>query len=141
MRERLKELKDVKFHVFGHIHEGYGVTTDKDIEGVTFINASTVDLRYKVSNKPIMFYVEGRGREHCDVDRVWNDAPKLEEEQKENVSFEPVEKGQSAVSEQNDDENVANDQVDDEQESNVPDSAEKEKATAVDTEMSDDIEK
>jgi hypothetical protein len=41
-----------KFHVFGHIHEGYGVTTDGT---TTFINASTCTIRYKPVNPPIVF--------------------------------------------------------------------------------------
>mmetsp|Transcript_16309 Transcript_16309/g.19556 ORF Transcript_16309/g.19556 Transcript_16309/m.19556 type:complete len:272 (-) Transcript_16309:501-1316(-) len=41
-----------RYHVFGHIHEGYGVTTD----GVTdFINASTCDIQYKATQPPIVF--------------------------------------------------------------------------------------
>ena len=37
--------------MFGHIHEDYGVTTD----GTTlFVNASSVDLRYKVVHPPIV---------------------------------------------------------------------------------------
>ncbi|KAH3751848.1 hypothetical protein DPMN_186425 [Dreissena polymorpha] len=41
-----------KYHVFGHIHEGYGVTTD---DVTTFINASTCTLRYQPDNPPIVF--------------------------------------------------------------------------------------
>jgi len=41
-----------KYHVFGHIHEGYGMTTDGS---TTFINASSVDIRYKQVNDPIVF--------------------------------------------------------------------------------------
>ena len=44
---------------------------DDEIEGVTFVNASTVNHAYRVVNKPIMFYVKGRGREHCDVQSLW----------------------------------------------------------------------
>ena len=41
-----------KYHVFGHIHEDYGMTTD----GVTtFVNASSVNIRYKQVNDPIIF--------------------------------------------------------------------------------------
>ncbi|KAK4309551.1 hypothetical protein Pmani_018814 [Petrolisthes manimaculis] len=43
-----------KYHVFGHIHEGYGVTTD----GKTiFINASTCNSSYVPINPPIVFDV------------------------------------------------------------------------------------
>ncbi|XP_033223132.1 UPF0046 protein T07D4.2 isoform X2 [Belonocnema kinseyi] len=41
-----------KYHVFGHIHEGYGISTDGKI---IFINASTCDLNYLPSNPPIVF--------------------------------------------------------------------------------------
>lgn len=40
-----------KYHIFGHIHEGYGITTD----GVTtYVNASTCNLRYQPINPPII---------------------------------------------------------------------------------------
>lgn len=41
-----------KYHIFGHIHEGYGVTSDGF---TTYINASTCTLRYIPSNPPIVF--------------------------------------------------------------------------------------
>lgn len=41
-----------RYHIFGHIHEGYGITTD----GVTtFVNASSVTVQYKPSHPPIVF--------------------------------------------------------------------------------------
>lgn len=47
IQDRVKPL----VHIFGHIHEGYGVYTD----GVTqYINASTCTLRYKPTNAPII---------------------------------------------------------------------------------------
>ena len=40
------------YHIFGHIHEGYGVTSD----GVTtFINASSCDVNYQPIQPPIVF--------------------------------------------------------------------------------------
>jgi len=46
-----KRLK-VKYHIFGHIHEGYGITTN----GVTmFVNASTCNYNYNPCNPPIVF--------------------------------------------------------------------------------------
>lgn len=39
-----------KLHVFGHIHEGYGV---KEQDGTMFVNASSVTARYELINKPI----------------------------------------------------------------------------------------
>eukprot|EP00753_Platysulcus_tardus_P006847 PLAT14632.1.p1 GENE.PLAT14632.1~~PLAT14632.1.p1 ORF type:complete len:324 (+),score=85.68 PLAT14632.1:47-973(+) len=43
-----------KAHIFGHIHEGYGMSTD----GTTlFVNASTCTLRYRPVQKPIVIDV------------------------------------------------------------------------------------
>jgi len=39
-------------HVFGHIHEGYGITND---DKTTYINASSCTFHYKPSNEPIVF--------------------------------------------------------------------------------------
>lgn len=50
--ELLKAVKRVKpkYHIFGHIHEGYGLSW----EGSTcFVNASSCNERYKPINKPI----------------------------------------------------------------------------------------
>jgi len=51
----LKEIQGKirpKYHIFGHIHEAYGITTD----GVTtFINASTCNYRYRPVQAPIVF--------------------------------------------------------------------------------------
>lgn len=41
-----------KYHVFGHIHEGYGITSDGNI---IYVNASTCDINYKPNNPPIVF--------------------------------------------------------------------------------------
>lgn len=41
-----------KYHVFGHIHEGYGGAKLND---TTFINASVCDGRYRPINKPVVF--------------------------------------------------------------------------------------
>ena len=46
--ERIKPL----YHVFGHIHEGYGLYTD----GITkYINAASIDFDDNPVNKPIVF--------------------------------------------------------------------------------------
>ena len=52
--ELLKSIKKVKpqFHIAGHIHEAYG-QVEKD--GTHFINASVLDLRYQLVNKPFEF--------------------------------------------------------------------------------------
>ena len=41
-----------KYHIYGHIHEGYGVRSDGK---TVFVNASTCDLAYSPKNKPIVF--------------------------------------------------------------------------------------
>ena len=43
-------LKVPKLHVFGHIHEGYGLTKK---ENIIFVNASVVNENYDIVNKPI----------------------------------------------------------------------------------------
>ncbi|XP_063422827.1 metallophosphoesterase MPPED2-like [Mytilus trossulus] len=48
IQKRVKPL----YHISGHIHEGYGVTSDGF---TTYINASTCTLRYKADNQPIVF--------------------------------------------------------------------------------------
>ncbi|KAL1456244.1 hypothetical protein WDU94_000989 [Cyamophila willieti] len=48
----LQERVKPKYHVFGHIHEGYGITSDGRI---IFINASTCDINYLPTNPPIVF--------------------------------------------------------------------------------------
>lgn len=40
-----------RLHLFGHIHEGYGVTRDAH---TTYVNASTCTLSYQPSNAPIV---------------------------------------------------------------------------------------
>ena len=54
LRYRIHEIKP-KLHVFGHIHEGAGVIKEVDI---TYINASILDERYEVVNKPVIFNYE-----------------------------------------------------------------------------------
>ena len=48
VRERVRP----KYHIFGHIHEGHGVTTDGH---TTYVNASTCDGHYKPINPPVVF--------------------------------------------------------------------------------------
>ncbi len=49
-------------HVFGHIHEAYGITSNKHTK---FINASVVDSEFRLSNKPVVFNLDVSGN------RVW----------------------------------------------------------------------
>ncbi|XP_025421602.1 metallophosphoesterase domain-containing protein 1 [Sipha flava] len=41
-----------KYHIFGHVHEDYGITTDGKI---IYINASSCNLQYLPVNHPIIF--------------------------------------------------------------------------------------
>lgn len=41
-----------RLHIFGHIHEGYGLT---QAASTTFANASNCDLRYRPVNPPLVF--------------------------------------------------------------------------------------
>lgn len=53
--ERIKELKQLKLHVFGHIHEGYGQSNQ---HGIEFVNASIMDADYNAVNKPIVVEIK-----------------------------------------------------------------------------------
>ena len=46
-KEQIKPL----LHIFGHIHEAYGVEYNKDI---LYVNASTCTEKYTPTNKPII---------------------------------------------------------------------------------------
>lgn len=53
--ERVKQLKYLKHHIFGHIHENYG---QEQVDDVLFSNVSILDEYYKIKNKPtIINYV------------------------------------------------------------------------------------
>lgn len=41
-----------KYHIFGHIHEGYGIKKEC---GITFINCSLMTGDYRLKNDPIVF--------------------------------------------------------------------------------------
>lgn len=55
--ELLNRLRSVRprFHVFGHIHDGHGVTISDEIPGTTFYNASVCTEAYRPSNPPHRF--------------------------------------------------------------------------------------
>jgi Icc-related predicted phosphoesterase len=52
--ERVKDLKLMKYHVFGHIHAGRGVYPEED---PIFANCSICDEHYNVINKPIVLEI------------------------------------------------------------------------------------
>lgn len=51
-KDLLEVVRDIRpeIHAFGHIHEGYGIT---EIDGTKFVNACSLDERYKFKNPPI----------------------------------------------------------------------------------------
>ncbi|CAD8139224.1 unnamed protein product [Paramecium octaurelia] len=53
---RIKQIK-AKYHLFGHIHEGYGITEE---DGIKFANCSLLDEYYKVTNGPIVFQLPSK---------------------------------------------------------------------------------
>ncbi len=50
----LKKVDEIKprLHLFGHVHEAYGIIELKD---TTYINASSLNSKYELQNKPIEF--------------------------------------------------------------------------------------
>jgi Icc-related predicted phosphoesterase len=49
LHNRIMQLKNLKLHVFGHLHLGYGRVK---IENIEFVNASCCTEKYKPINKP-----------------------------------------------------------------------------------------
>jgi len=54
LANRIKDLKDLKLVQFGHIHEDYGYEL---IDDVYYVNASVLNLRYELANKPFVFEI------------------------------------------------------------------------------------
>lgn len=54
--ELLKRLLSVRprLHIFGHIHDGYGITISDEIPGTIFANASICTEDYCPSNRPLL---------------------------------------------------------------------------------------
>lgn len=48
---KMKEMTQLKLHVFGHIHSGYGM---EERDGVIYVNAANCDESYIISNDPIV---------------------------------------------------------------------------------------
>jgi Icc-related predicted phosphoesterase len=55
LNKRIAELPYLKYHIFGHIHESYGV---EKIGNVTYINACVLNEKYDMKNFPIAFDFE-----------------------------------------------------------------------------------
>lgn len=54
LRNRIKKIKP-KYHIHGHIHEGYGIYRD---ENTAYINASFLDEFYAMFNEPVVIDYE-----------------------------------------------------------------------------------
>jgi predicted phosphohydrolase len=60
LRRAVRERVRPRYHVFGHIHEGYGRQHDPEFD-IDYINASICTLRYQPTNAPIVFEMTARG--------------------------------------------------------------------------------
>jgi Icc-related predicted phosphoesterase len=54
LREKVLEVRP-KYHIFGHIHEAYGIIEG---ENTNFINSSVLDEHYLLANSPVSFTIE-----------------------------------------------------------------------------------
>ena len=54
LRKRLSTLKQLKLHVFGHIHEAYGTA---ELDNIKLVNASTCTLQYVPNNGAVVVEV------------------------------------------------------------------------------------
>jgi Icc-related predicted phosphoesterase len=57
LRKRIEQLPDLKYHVFGHIHEGNG---QYSLGNIQLLNVSTCTREYKPINKPIVIEYEDK---------------------------------------------------------------------------------
>lgn len=48
-----QSLPNLKYHIFGHIHEAAGTET---LNGITYMNVSALNERYQFTRNPITFY-------------------------------------------------------------------------------------
>ena len=51
LKNRIKELKNLKLHAYGHVHSGYGKVI---IDDITYVNASICNEQFQPVNKPIV---------------------------------------------------------------------------------------
>jgi Icc-related predicted phosphoesterase len=57
-----KRLKKLQLHISGHIHEGAGIYQHGNL---TLINASVLDERYRMKNKPLVIMLPDKYRTSC----------------------------------------------------------------------------
>lgn len=51
--ERIRELRNLQYHIFGHIHECHGTYLDPSVT-CRFINASVLNIKYECANHPFI---------------------------------------------------------------------------------------
>jgi Icc-related predicted phosphoesterase len=66
LAERIKSLPNLKMVISGHIHEAHGHHTDE--RGILYVNASVLNRRYEVVNKPIL--VEKIDNKYIVIDNI-----------------------------------------------------------------------
>jgi predicted phosphodiesterase len=68
--EAVRRLRPA-LHLFGHVHEGYGVTRDAS---TVCVNASICDSRYRPANRPVVLVMEhdGKGWRFCESEPAAN---------------------------------------------------------------------
>ncbi len=54
LRHALKRVRP-RLHIFGHIHEGYGIAEQDE---TTFVNACQLDYQYRLVNEPLVVTLE-----------------------------------------------------------------------------------
>lgn len=53
--KKIDQMKELKAHIFGHIHESYGITK---IQHIDYINASICNFKYIPENLPIIIEIK-----------------------------------------------------------------------------------
>ncbi len=54
LAKRIEQLPNLRLHIFGHIHEGFGKV---EKEGVTLLNISHMNENYAPVHQPVSFYL------------------------------------------------------------------------------------
>jgi len=62
--KRINELKNLRYHIFGHIHESYGRV---NINGITFMNVSLLNEKYQLVNDPMIIEYEHEIEENYNI--------------------------------------------------------------------------
>lgn len=55
LAKKIVQTPSIKYHLFGHIHEGYGKVVK---DGTTYLNSSIMNRNYKPTNRPQYFEIK-----------------------------------------------------------------------------------